>query len=540
MTRRSRRPRSKIKLLVAVVIVAAVAVGGTLGGLALTSSSAPQYVAVPATLGTVSQTTSLTGTIEPVTQADLNFSTAGTVASVPVKVGETVKTGEVLATLETSDLRSQVDQSEASLDSAESSLATARSPASSVTATAQQTVSSDRTTLANDEATMGEDVTTDELSLTSAQGAVSSAQDVDASAAELQSNDQSTLEAAQSKEEIDCAGDGVATAVCSSDETTVSGDQKQLSQDDASMSGAASTVQSAETSLTETQLKNMQTSRQDGQKVAADKAQLEKDLTALSDAKDGLYADQVDADEMAVDSAKNAVASAEQNLADANLVSPIEGLVTAVNVAAGDSAQAGSSTDGSSSNSSSASSPAFEIESPSTFDVDATASSRQISELMVGDQVLIVPTGATAPSLGTVVSISTIPTISSGVATFPIVIGVTGKPTDMYVGATADLTATVLDVKNVLTVPTSAVHTFGRSSFVNVLANGKEVKRPVVVGAVGGVLTQIKSGITAGQKVVVGNLGASLPGSHSSSNGAGQHIQFTGPGGSGIVTKRAP
>ncbi len=536
MTRRSWRTRSKAKVLASVAVLAAVGVGGTLGGLALTSSSAPQYLEVPATVGTVSQTTSLTGTIEPVTQADLNFATAGTVSSVPVKVGDTVRAGEVLARLETADLRSQVEQSEASLDSAESSLATAQSPASSVIASAQQAVSSDRTTLANDEETMNSDATTDELSLTSAQGAVSVAQDADASTAQQQTNDQSVLEAAQSKEEIDCAGDGVTTVACSSDETTVSSDQKQLSQDEASMSGDEGAVQTAETSLTETQLKNTQTSHQDAQKVAADEAQLTKDLRSLSDAKDGLYADQVGADEMAVDVAKNGLATAEQNLADANLVSPIGGLVTAVNVAVGDSAQAGASTDGSSSTSS-GSSPAIEVESPSTFDVDATASTRQVAELKVGEQVLIAPTGAASPSIGSVVSISTIPTISSGVATFPIVVAVTGKPTDMYVGATADLTVTVLDVKNVLTVPTSAVETFGRSSFVNVLSHGKEVKRPVVTGAVGGILTQITSGLTPGEKVVVGNLGASLPGSKSSNNGPGEHIQFIGPGGPGIVTK---
>jgi biotin carboxyl carrier protein len=351
------------------------------------------------------------------------------------------------------------------------------------------------------------------------------------------SNDQSTLEAAQSKEEIGCAGDGVTTAACSSDDTTASSDQKQLSEDQTSISDDETAVQSAETSLTEMQLKNAQTSREDEQKVVADKTQLKKDLTALSDAEDGIFANQVGADQMAVDSAKNGLAAAKQNLADASLVSPIRGLVTAVNVEAGDSAQAASSTDGSTSNSSGATAPAIEVESPSTFDVDAMASTSQVSELKVGDQVLIVPTGATAPSIGTVVSISTIPTISSGVATFPIVIGVTGKPTDMYVGATANLTVTVLDVKDVLTVPTSAVQTLGRSSFVNVLEKGNEVKRPVVTGAVGGALTQIKSGLTTGEKVVVGNLGESLPGSNSSNKGQGQHLQFIGPSGSGFVSK---
>ena len=518
-------------------IVVAVVVGGTLGGLALTSSTSAQYVSAPAEIGSVVQTTSLTGTIEPVTQADLNFGTSGTVDAVTVKVGDEVKAGQVLATLQTPDLRSQVDQSEGSLDNAESTLATAQSPASSLIATDRASVSSDRTALSNDEATENDDATTDELSLTGGQAALASAQSADASVVTQLSNDQSALAGARAKETIDCAGDGVASAACSSDQSTVSSDVNQVSQDQTGVSSAQSAVESAETSLTETELKNTQTSHQDSQKVAADRAQLTKGLSTLSGAEDGQYADQVGSDEMAVDSAKVALDDAEQNLADASLVSPISGMVTAVNITPGASAQAGPSTLDAAS--SSTSSPAIQVESPSTFDVDSSASSRQVSELKVGDQVQIVPTGATVPSTGTVVSISTIATINNGVATFPVVIGVTGKPTDMYVGATADLSAAILDVKNVLTVPTSAVHTVGSRTFVYVLVHGKEVRHAVVAGAVGGVLTQIKSGLARGQKVVIADLSASLPGTNSNSQGPGNsRINFVGPGGGGVIVQK--
>ncbi len=530
VTRRTGWTRITPKRIVVIAVVVAVIVGGTLLGLSLTTSTKDQYVAAPAVIGNVSQSTSLTGTIEPVTDVDLNFATTGTVATVPVKVGDKVKAGEVVATLQTTSLSSQIDQSEASLDNAESALATDESPSSSLIASDEATVSSDRTTLANDEITMKNDATTDELGLTSAQEAVSSAQSAYTSAATQLSDDQSMLEAAQSKEAADCAGDGVATATCSSDQTTVASDQSQLNEGQASMSSDASGVQSAETSLTETQIRNAQTSRQDEQQVTTETAQLEKALSALSDAKDDLYADQVGADKMAVDSAKNAVTTAEQNLADANLISPISGVVTEVSVTVGGSSS-GSTSD-----------PAIEVENPSTFEVDANASTRQVSELKVGDQVLVVPTGAAQPSTGTVVSISTIPTISNGVATFAIVIGVTGKPTDMYVGATADLTAIFLNVRNVLTVPSSAVQTLGTRSFVGILSHGKEVMHPVVIGAVGGVFTQIKAGLKPGEKVVIANLSASLPGQKSNNgnqfSGGGVHIIGPG-GGNGVIIQKS-
>ncbi|MFZ0769047.1 MAG: hypothetical protein WAM64_07470, partial [Acidimicrobiales bacterium] len=72
MVTRRLRPRLTVKRVAVVVAVVAVIVGGTLGGLALTSSTTPQYVTAPATIANVAQSTSLTGTIEPVTQADLN------------------------------------------------------------------------------------------------------------------------------------------------------------------------------------------------------------------------------------------------------------------------------------------------------------------------------------------------------------------------------------------------------------------------------------------------------------------------------------
>lgn len=56
----------------------------------------------------VSETVSVSGQLVPQTYADLSFKTIGTVASVPAAVGESVKAGDVLATLDQSILRSQL------------------------------------------------------------------------------------------------------------------------------------------------------------------------------------------------------------------------------------------------------------------------------------------------------------------------------------------------------------------------------------------------------------------------------------------------
>jgi membrane fusion protein, macrolide-specific efflux system len=158
--------------------------------------------------------------------------------------------------------------------------------------------------------------------------------------------------------------------------------------------------------------------------------------------------------------------------------------------------------------------------------VDVDASTSQLSELQMGEQATITPTGTSTTAYGVVTSISQLGTTSSGVTTFPVTITVTGSPTGLYSGASTDVSIVVSQATNVLVVPTSAVHTVGSGSFVDVLRNGKEVVVPVTTGASSGEYTQIKSGLKSGQEVVI----ASLSRSTSSGSATGG---FTGRGGFG-------
>lgn len=58
----------------------------------------------PVTLGSVSQSVSLTGTFVPTREADLSFGASGTVATLPVAVGDKVRAGQALATIDTTVL----------------------------------------------------------------------------------------------------------------------------------------------------------------------------------------------------------------------------------------------------------------------------------------------------------------------------------------------------------------------------------------------------------------------------------------------------
>ena len=77
---------------------------------------------VAASSGTVRQTVTTSGTIEPAHEADLSFAVPGTVTSVSAQVGSKVSAGQVLATVDPSDLQASVDSAQASLDAANATL----------------------------------------------------------------------------------------------------------------------------------------------------------------------------------------------------------------------------------------------------------------------------------------------------------------------------------------------------------------------------------------------------------------------------------
>ena len=110
---------------------------------------------------------------------------------------------------------------------------------------------------------------------------------------------------------------------------------------------------------------------------------------------------------------------------------------------------------------------------------------------------------------------------TSGVTTFPVTISVTGSSYGIYPGASADVEIVMSQVNNVLVVPTTAVHTVGTTSFVDLLKNGKEVEQPVTAGASGGAYTQVMSGLKSGQEVVIASLSRRIPSSTSGAHDRG-------------------
>lgn len=274
------------------------------------------------------------------------------------------------------------------------------------------------------------------------------------------------------------------------------------------------------------------------QQVAQATATLDQDQSRLSqDQSGGASSAQITADQATVSADQSQADSARQALSGTKLVSPTTGIVTAVGYTAGQQLAGGGGgggggggSGGGGGGSASASGSAITVVSNADV-VNGSVDASVVNEIKTGDQAMITTEGANAPVTGTVGSVGLIASTSSGVPTFPVVIDVAGTPSGLYAGASANLTIIYKQVAGALVVPTAAVQPGpGGNSTVNLMINGRQVPRNVTTGIVSGGLTQITSGLTAGEQVVV----TIVPINPGSLNGGGPGV-FIGPKGRVIV-----
>jgi membrane fusion protein, macrolide-specific efflux system len=342
--------RPRVVALV-VVLVAGASVGAWMG--LRSTASTLSYQLVPAISTTLSQTLSLTGTIEPATTATLSFSAQGTVTAVDVTVGQHVTNGQVLATMSSPTLQEQADQANA--------------------------------TLAQDQATLSQD-----------------------------------------------QASGASSAQIAADQASVASDQSQVAAANAALSGAT-------------------------------------------------------------------------------LVAPTSGIAATVGYTVGqqlagpggDGGGSGGSGGGGGSGGSGSSSPSITVISSNDV-VNADVNASVVNEIKAGDQAVIIPEGGGAPVQGTLASIGLVANTSSGIATYPAVIDVTGTPSGLFGGASASVSIIYKQAVNALAVPTAALNPGpGGRTTVQVMVGGRQVTRTVTTGITSGGLTQVTSGLSAAEKVVV-------------------------------------
>ena len=90
-----------------------------------TTAAAPQYATTAAATGAITVKISAVGTVQPIDQVNVSATISGIVSTVNARINDTVKKGDLLASLDTSALEAELARDKASLSSQEAKLADA-------------------------------------------------------------------------------------------------------------------------------------------------------------------------------------------------------------------------------------------------------------------------------------------------------------------------------------------------------------------------------------------------------------------------------
>jgi RND family efflux transporter MFP subunit len=220
-----------------------------------------------------------------------------------------------------------------------------------------------------------------------------------------------------------------------------------------------------------------------------------------------------------VDAANANLAVAQQALLQATIVSPIDGTVVAVNMTAGDDVTAGSTT------------ATIVIAGSGGYEAVTMIKVTDLPHLKVGQATVVRLDGSNATINGRVTNIGLVSTSTTTGTTYPVTIGLTGAAGGLRNGGTASVAITTATARSGLVVPSSAVHANNGTHTVVVLDGDTTKRVSVRVGAIGPAWTEIKSGLSAGQTIVLADLQQGLPSSATSSSNGQQQNFFTRRGG---------
>ena len=536
--------RTWVRRAIPAGVVAALVVAGT--AVVRTNASATPidtYRTTTVSTGSVEQRLNLTGSVQRVNQVSQSFAVAGTVSNVLVSVGDTVKAGQALATLDPVPLRGAVTDAQAALAQAKATLESDQAAVTAATAVAAVTPTPTPTTSARATSPSGRS---------------------GAGANQGLARAQKNVTIAQSKLSADLRHASAALALCAS--------FLPSTPSPTTPSSATTTTPSSTTTTTSTTpppdpaliacigaLATAPTPQQimrDQQALTRSQADLTKSVTlaiaaagntakvsastsrsgsasqsATSQSSGGQTGGQtggagqssaarVVSDQAAVTSAEATLSSAQADLASATLKSSIAGTVGSVSLAK----NAASNGNG------------IVIVGAGAVEVTVNVPLASMANVHVGQKANVTPQGATSSVPGAVTSISLLPSTSTSTATltsrtatgtgtgqatgtgtatsptYPVVVLVPDALPALASGARAEASLLIGTATNVLTVPNSALTSLGNGqALAMTFKDGVATRALVKTGYVGTLTTQVTSGLTAGQQVVLADLSTALP-----------------------------
>jgi multidrug efflux pump subunit AcrA (membrane-fusion protein) len=510
------------RVLASLVLVTAL-LGGTIV-YAQASKVTTTYRTALVTYGTITQSIGMAGNLTPVTEADLNFASAGSVQNLYVQVGQTVAAGTPLANLDTTLLSAQLQQAQATLDSADAKLSQDRSgPTTQSLTSAENSVGSAQVSMNNAQTSLADTQAINAQSVAAAQAPVTAAQSkltADQATSQPAINaDNTQLATDQATLAADCKTDPTSVLCTTTDPALVAGDKTKLATDSQTVVADQAALASAQGALSAATAKAQQSNDQAAAQLASMQQQYSAARASLSALQTSTSPQTVEVDNAQIQIDQVNVNSLQNQVNSATLTSPIPGIVSQVNIKAGQSVTSGGTTS------------AIVIFSPGSYDVTGTVSDSQVNLVAVGQGAQVTPAGSTQALLGKITAIAPAATVSSGVATFAVTAQLTDTSNSIRPGISASVNVVINQVVHVLTVPTSAVHTTAAGSTVTVLVNGLPKSVPVQTGASDPTRIEITSGLQLNEVVVIAIITSSVPSGNGTSVLGGGGTRGGGGGG---------
>jgi HlyD family secretion protein len=449
-------------------------------------------------------TASGSGTLSPTSETAIGFRTSGVVSELPVKVGDQVKAGDVLARLDSTDAQAAVTQAQISLRQAELSLATLTQQASAAdVAAAQATLSqakADLTTLTT---------AADDQDVESARETLKSAQD--ALAELLAGPDANTV--ASAKDDLTLAEIDLRTAQAAYDQVawrpdvaatqqatdlwqaTTNYDKAKAAYNEAVKGPTDDEIASARAQVAQAQSQlDALLAPPDPDAVSSAQAKVTQAQAALDSLLSGASAEDLETAQLNVTQAQLSLDSAQRQLEYTELVAPVAGTVLSVDTQVGESV------------STSAVITLADMDQPEMLlwveesdliDV-APGNAVNITFDALPDYTFPGKILSVDPAL---VTVDNTPAVQARAS-----VDMSAHPVTLLSGMNADVEVVAGEARNVLLVPVQALRDLGNGQYAVMVVNasGELELRPVEVGLKDFVNAEIRSGLNEGDIVSLG------------------------------------
>ena len=435
------------------IILGAVIVVLVLTGIVVIPRVMPQEVSTKNTeaatvrRGTLTATVSATGAISPLREAQLAFNTTGTLIKLNVKQGDAVKSGQVLAALDTRELELQLTQAEATLASAQAKLDQLTSPVLADVTSAQAAVASAEAALA-------------QLKTPNPNEVLIAKTDVDKAAAAL----------ARAQADYDRIG-GATNPFIGQMPQALTLQQASLDYQ------KAQTAFNSKFTPTDSALKQAQAS------IEQARSQLARLTTPNPN--------DVKSAQANIDQARASRDLAKTRLDYAIVKAPFDGIVTHVDFDLGSTMTAGRTWVG----------VADQAELRVKVNIDET----DISKIKVGQLVTILLGAYPDEKIAAkVTDVAAMATTVQGVVNYIVTVTINPTAVPLKIGMTADANIIVMNLENVLLVPNQAVRASSKRRFVTIQTGPQQSKEiEVTLGMSNDLETEVLSGLDEGQTVVI-------------------------------------